>query len=159
MSSTDKVSVNELQPVDGVVMQGYGVASGRATDSPYPRGTITMQQPHFEALGLDLSGIFPGTLNVSIKPQKAEIIAPELTFEQVQWAPGFPPETFSFSACVVDFSETRYPGWIYYPHPETKPMHFQDASTLEVLAPAIAGLAYGSQLRLWLNPQAVQVIR
>jgi hypothetical protein len=34
----------------GTVVPGYGVASGRSADSPYPAGTIAMQAPLFRAL-------------------------------------------------------------------------------------------------------------
>jgi hypothetical protein len=54
--------------VEGIVQAGHGVASGNTAQSPYPQGTIKMQQPFFRQLGLDLSPYFPGTLNVSIAP-------------------------------------------------------------------------------------------
>ncbi|MBD2256234.1 hypothetical protein [Pseudanabaena sp. FACHB-2040] len=143
--------------VPGIVVPGHQVASGRATHSPYPRGTIEMQMPHFQARGLDLGPVFLGTLNVSIAPLVPKLVQPEITLAQVKWSPHHPAETFSFCRCQVEFGQQLYPGWIYYPHPETKPAHFQAPSTLEVLAPAIAGLAYGAPLQLALNPQAVHI--
>jgi hypothetical protein len=52
----------------GCLRPGHQVASGLAVNNPYPAGTIAMQTPFFKALGLDLSGFYVGTLNVSIAP-------------------------------------------------------------------------------------------
>ncbi|MGI0484394.1 hypothetical protein ACN4EK_03090 [Pantanalinema rosaneae CENA516] len=141
----------------GVVQAGHGVASGTAMDSPYPAGTIALQIPYFQALGLDLSAYFPGTLNVSIAPQQFQLIQPQYRFEQVEWTDRHPPETFSFSACWVIFDSIRYGGWIYYPDPATKRTHFQPASTLEILAPPIRGITYGDRLTLEINSWEVRI--
>lgn len=143
--------------IPGVIVPGHQVASGRATDSPYPRGTIEMQIPHFQARGLDLSGLFLGTLNVAIAPYIPRLIAPDLTFEQVKWSPEHPAETFSFSRCQLEAKGQHYTGWIYYPHPETKPAHFQAPTTLEVLAPEIAGLTYGDSIQISLKRNAFRL--
>lgn len=113
-----------------------------------------MQLPYFQQRGLDLSALFLGTLNISIAPWVPRLAAPELTFARLQWSPDHPAETFSFSACQIEARGQPYSGWIYYPHPETKPAHFQPATTLEVLAPWIDGLSYGETVALWLNPEA-----
>ncbi len=128
--------------VRGVIKQGHQVASGRATNSPYPKGTIEMQIPFFQALGLDLTPFFPGTLNISLSPYTFKLNKPEFTFPKVQWNPDYPPEDFSFSHCRVSFKAQIYQGLIYYPHPETKLGHFQDSSTLEIIAPLIQGVNY-----------------
>lgn len=154
------VSSGDASPwitVPGVVVSGHQVASGRATNSPYPRGTIEMQIPHFQARGLDLSGLFLGTLNVAIAPLVPHLISPDFTLEQVKWSPDHPAETFSFSRCHLEFKQKHYAGWIYYPHPETKPAHFQAPTTLEVLAPEIVGLAYGDSVQLSLNRSAFRL--
>ncbi len=63
----DMASENdEWVTIPGVVVEGYGVASGMSEDSPYPEGTITTQLPFFQELGLDFSSFYPATLNVSI---------------------------------------------------------------------------------------------
>ena len=49
--------------VEVIIKQGHQVASGLAKDNPYPRGTIEMQIPFFQQLGLDLSSFFLGTFN------------------------------------------------------------------------------------------------
>ncbi|HEY9738682.1 MAG TPA: hypothetical protein V6D06_20455, partial [Trichocoleus sp.] len=75
----------------GKIVPGHQVASGRSADSPYPRGTIDMQIPHFKARGLDLSAMFPATLNVSVAPYVPLLKAPEITFAEVKWSPPHPP--------------------------------------------------------------------
>ncbi|MEL6439693.1 MAG: hypothetical protein AAFQ80_10615 [Cyanobacteria bacterium J06621_8] len=142
----------------GIVKPGHQVASGMAQDSPYERGTLEMQFPFFQDLGLDLTGLFLATLNVSIAPYRFQLIKPQYTFPQVQWHPEFAAETFSFSRCIVIYRETNYEGWIYYPHPETKIGHFQDESILEVIAPQIPHLNYGDRLKLMINPQEIELI-
>ena len=134
------LNIDDSQPwiyVQGQLQTGYGVASGRAMNSPYPAGAIALQTPHFQQLGLDLTPYYPGTLNISIAPAQFQLIQPQWTFPLVHWFPGSCPETFSFSPCQVIYLGQAVSGLIYYPHPETKPDHFQDLSTLEVLAPFI----------------------
>lgn len=137
----------------GVVVSGHRVASGLATDSPYPRGTIEMQAPFFRDRGLDLSAFFLGTLNVSIHPYRFAVKTAPYCFRDVKWSPEHPAEDFSFLHSQVDVQDTTYSGWLYYPHPETKLGHFQAPSTLELLMPPIPDLRYGDRLsvRLWLN--------
>lgn len=147
----------EWYTVVGRVKPGYQVASGWATDSPYPQGTISMQLPYFQALGLDLTSCFQGTLNVFIHPYTFELVQPAYTFRHVQWNADSPAETFSFSSCRVRYQNQTYSGWIYYPHPETKPAHFQDASTLEILAPFIAEITYETTIDLEINLREIQL--
>lgn len=145
------------QKVNGRVEQGHQVASGAASNSPYPRGTIAMQIPILTTLGLDLTRFFPGTLNVSIAPNTFAWIKPEFTFRQVQWTDQHPPEDFSFSQCHVIFNNIVYDAFIYYPHPETKTRHFQHASTLEILAPLIPGIQYGEKVEIEFNALEVSI--
>lgn len=138
----------------GVVVRGHGVASGQG-ESPYPRGTIELQKPFFAARGLDLSPYFEGTLNISISPRGFAMHNPEITFRRVEWTSLHPPEDFSFSRCKVSIRGIEVEGWVYYPHPETKIRHFQDASMIEVIAPWIDGLTYGDPVLLSLNPAEI----
>ena len=48
-------------------------------------------------------------------------------------------------------------GYVYYPHPDTKPRHFQPPSVIEVIAPLIEGIAYGSPVRLEVDPSEVVI--
>lgn len=145
--------MTKWQTITGVILQGHQVASGQAKDSPYEKGTIEMQTPLFQKLGLDLSGFFSGTLNISIYPYHFALKKPEYTFDNLQWHPSYPPETFSFSPCEVIYAKTTYSSLIYYPHPETKIGHFQDPHTVEVLAPFIPNLNYNDSVSLKVNPQ------
>ena len=90
---------NQWITVSGVVEWGYKVASGQATDSPYPGGDLEMQLPLFVKLGLDLSSFYRATLNISIRPYTFTVRNPEFTFRQVEWTTRHPPEDFSFSRC------------------------------------------------------------
>ena len=47
---------------------------------------------------------------------------------------------------------SRKPAWIYWPHPETKPEHFQPGGVAEVIAPPVPGLAYGDRVLLETTP-------
>jgi CTP-dependent riboflavin kinase len=137
--------------VGGILRKGHQVASGMAEDSPYPRGTIAMQTSLFKKLGVDLCGYFPGTLNISIAPYTFKVENPEYTFRQVKWLKEYPSEDFSFSRCRIIYQNTVCDGWIYYPHPETKIGHFQDDSTIEIIAPKIEDLNYGDRLEVEIN--------
>lgn len=152
------MSDSNFTTLTGTVKPGHQVASGNAKNSPYERGTLEMQLPFFQELGLDLSGLFLGTLNVSIAPDTFKLVQPKYTFAEVKWHPKFAAETFSFSPCKVTYQNTNYRGLIYYPHPETKIGHFQDDSIIEVIAPKIANLNYGDRLKLKINLQEIELI-
>ena len=141
----------------GIIKPGHQVASGKAANSPYALGTIEMQLPHFQKLGLDLSQYFFGTLNISIAPHKFKIQNPQYTFPLVKWHPDYPAETFSFSPCQILFKATKYRGLIYYPHPETKIGHFQSDSILEAIAPPIPNIKYGDTVELKINNREIAI--
>ncbi|MEO1590635.1 MAG: hypothetical protein AAFU71_05000 [Cyanobacteria bacterium J06632_22] len=155
----DCVATTEGVVVPGYVVAGHQVASGQANDPRFPRGTLRLQMPVFARLGLDLSGYYPGTINVSIAPYEYAVVQPKVTLRQVKWASDCPAEDFSFLDCalVLDGAEQPVQGLVYYPHPETKPEHFQDPQTLEVLAPLIPGLGYGQAVQLRLPPEQIRV--
>ncbi|MEM9945787.1 MAG: hypothetical protein AAF810_06950 [Cyanobacteria bacterium P01_D01_bin.36] len=133
--------MNKDVTVEGVIVPGHRVASGQATESPYPKGTIEMQTPHFRALGVDLSGFYPGTLNVSIAPHHFELF-PSRTLHLVKWSPHHSAESFSFASVHLHWRQQSFEGLIYYPRPETKINHFQDPSVIELLMPFISGIMY-----------------
>ena len=143
--------------VKGIVIEGHRVASGPS--GVYPYGTIGKQKPFFKALGLDLETVYNGTLNISISPNTFRMVNPEFTFELVEWTDLHPPETFSFSRCGIVYKNTRYAGWVYYPHPETKIRHFQDPSMIEILSQYIPGLQYGDEIEIELNSDEIQLLR
>lgn len=134
--------------ISGKLVKGHQVASGNSASSPYPAGTIALQKPHFKKIGLDLTHMFDGTLNVQLNAQSFRILKPDWKFEQIQWIDGFNAETFSFVAVELEFAKKRYSAWVYYPHPETKTQHFQAENLVEILAPCISNIAYGDTIAL-----------
>lgn len=142
--------------IKGIVVEGHRVASAPSSDYPY--GTLEKQKPFFKALGLDLENFYNGTLNVSIYPNTFEMNNPEFTFERVEWTSLHPPETFSFSRCVLVFKGVRYDGWVYYPHPGTKKRHIQQPFVIEILAEYIPGILYGAEVEIGLNREEIQFI-
>lgn len=143
--------------IKGLVKKGYGVASGKAKDPRFPNGTIEMQKPFFQELGLDLSNYFPGTINVSIAPRTYKIKQAKYTFSNVKWS-AEPAEDFSFCDCQILLNQEKpQPGFIYYPHPETKPEHFQTPDTLEIITYSISNLKYGDELIIAVNSEQINI--
>lgn len=140
--------------IPATIVQGHRVASGLNGNPRFPGGTVRMQLPFFEALGLDLNAFYPGTLNVSIAPLSYRFVTPRYTFRDLKWHPEDPAEDFSFIDVVVHRGEASpVSGWIYFPHPETKPTHFQKSDVLELLLPWTEGLDYGTQIELEVPPE------
>jgi hypothetical protein len=133
----------------GRLVEGHRVASGLNGDPRFPGGTLRMQVPHFLALGLDLRSFHLGTLNVSIAPLGYQVVKAPHTFTQVKWHPTEPAEDFSFfDVRVIRPDDSPVAGLIYFPHPDTKPEHFQQPDVLELLLPFVKGLSYGMALSL-----------
>jgi hypothetical protein len=137
------------QIIPARLVEGYRVASGQNNNPRFPGGTLRMQTPHFQALGLDISGFYPGTLNVSIAPFSYRVVKAKRTFKKVKWHPVEPAEDFSFFDVRAIFpGRSPIAGLIYFPHPETKPEHFQQSDILELLLPFTERLHYGMELTL-----------
>ena len=135
------------------LVEGHRVASGLNGDVRFPGGTLRMQFPHFLALGLDLTAFHLGTLNVSISPLAYRVVKPRHTLTQVKWHHTEPAEDFSFfDVRVRPAGLPAITGLIYFPHPDTKPEHFQQPDVLELLLPFIKGLRYGMVLTLEVPP-------
>ena len=141
--------------VNGILAQGYRVASGPSADYPY--GSLERQRPIFKSRGFDLTVFFNGTLNIDIRPHAFRMEKPEYTFQNVEWTDLHPPEHFSFSHCKVVYNDVEYEGWVYYPHPETKERNFQNPSLVEVIAVPIPDIKYGDKLQVLLNPDEIAV--
>lgn len=141
--------------IPGTLVRGHQVASRPSKDYPY--STLEKQKPFFKALGLDLYAYYNGTLNVSIAPLTFAMTKPQFTFPLVEWTDLHPPETFSFSRCKVIFKDADFPGWVYYPHPETKKNHFQNPSLMEVISHLITGIQYGDPLELEVDLNEIHV--
>ena len=131
------------------VIPGYRVASGQNRDARFPGGTLKMQAPFFRELGVDLDAYFPGTVNVSIAPNRYRTVEARHTFRQVKWHPVEPAEDFSFfDLRLIRPGQPSLEGYVYFPHPETKPEHFQKPDVLELLLPRVDGMHYGMELML-----------
>jgi hypothetical protein len=137
------------QTVAARIVPGHRVASGLNGNPHFPGGTLRMQAPFFRALGLDLDAFHGGTMNVSISPCRYRVLKAPITFRQVQWHPTEPAEDFSFFDVQLQRTDGEaVAGKIYYPHPETKPAHFQQPDVLELLLPFVEGLQYGDKIQL-----------
>jgi hypothetical protein len=144
-----KMSSKANQTIAARLVEGHRVASGLNGNPRFPGGTLRMQAPHFLSLGLDLRSFHLGTLNVSIAPQAYRVVKARHTFHQVKWHPTEPAEDFSFfDVRLLSFGKSPVAGLIYFPHPDTKPEHFQQPDVLELLLPFTAGLNYGTELNL-----------
>lgn len=144
--------------VTGIVTPGHRVASGQNQNPRFPGGTLAMQKPMFQQRGLSLDHYFGGTINLSIDPKQYRVRQPKVTFRSVDWSNDSPPEDFSFFDCrVVLEVGRRQDGLIYYPHPDTKPEHFQSPSILEILTDFITGLTYGDQLVIEVNQAQIMI--
>ena len=71
-----------------------------------------------------------------------------------------PAENFSFYRCGIrpTGAETFAEGLVYWPHPSTKPEFFQDPYTLEILAPFLADITYGSTVELHVDTAEIEVL-
>jgi hypothetical protein len=150
--------MSDRQQVSGTVKQGHGVASGKAKDPRFPDGTIAMQLPYFQQRGLKLDRYFPGTINVSIAPHTYKIVRAKYTVKDVKWSNDIPSEDFSFFDCrLIIPGKIEVTGTIYYPHPETKPEHFQAPDILEIITEYIQGLTYEDTLILEVDSQQINI--
>ncbi len=146
--------------VPATLVRGHRVASGGNGDRRFPGGTLAMQAPHFRERGLDLGRFYPATLNLSLAPKRYVVRRAALTLRQVAWHPTEPAEDFSFfDAAVRKYGGDWVAGLIYYPHPDTKPAHFQPPDLLEVLAETwIPDLGYGDVVELAVDPDQIEVV-
>ncbi len=146
----------------GRLVSGHGVASGQASDSPYPAGTIALQAPLFAKRGLDLSAYQFATLNLDFSPGEWRLADPDHRVEELVWTDRHPPETFSFWQCQLQPASGVIPpmqALIYYPHPETKQAHHQPPSLLELLAPPLGLLSPGESFDVWVDPRRCRLIQ
>jgi hypothetical protein len=139
----------DSQPIQATIVEGHRVASGLNGNPRFPGGTLLMQLPVFRSLGLDLSVFYLGTPNVSIAPHRYRVVKPRLIFRNVKWHPTEPAEDFSFFDVIVHRDDAEpVTGLIYFPHPDTKPEHFQQPDVLELMLPWTEGLEYGMRIHI-----------
>ena len=143
-----------MQLIIGSIVRGHGVASGCSNDNRFPDGTLSLQCPIFESMGLDLTGYYKATINVSVHPFKPKPIKAFQTFRRVKWHPDCAAEDFSFFEVKLNLADDNsVSGLIYWPHPETKPEHFQDPHVIEIMAPKIQGLTTGDKISFKVDKQ------
>ena len=145
-----------MQKLRAKLVAGYQVASGQTEDSPYPDGSIKLQEPFFKDLSLDLSSYYSGTLNLDISPHSFSVIQPKYCFKGVNWFEK-QSEDFSFCDAKINFKGNFYEGLIYFPHPDTKPQHHHSDQIIEVLMPFIEAIQYGDEVDLFLNPLQLHI--
>lgn len=144
----------------GVVQLGHQVASGRCLDPRFPEGTIQMQKPHFKKLGCNLDACYPGTINLNISPFQFRVIRARFQFRNLRWSSDTPPEDFSLADCrILTEDHRRVDGLLYYPHPETKPDHFQAPEVMEIITRHIDGIRYGLELLLEIDSHQVEIFK
>ena len=132
------------------------MASGKGNDARYPKGTLSLQIPHFLSHGIDISDYFRGTLNVRLPKKEIRVIRPKFTALDVAWSPYIPPENFFFFDVEVSYKGHSYQGLIYMPDPATKTDHFQDRCVVELLLPKIQGLRSGKSISLKVEDAQIQ---
>jgi hypothetical protein len=143
---------------DFVVVQGRGAASGR---HEYQKlgGSIRAQQPHFKRAGLDIGMFHNATLNLDVAPFKMVVKRPLFRIRNVRWLRGFPGEDFDFMNAAICFGDRMTPCMIYHPRPETKEAFTQPVpgNIVEILAPFIDGIGYGTYGQLHFDPRQVEM--
>ena len=150
-----------MSVIEGIVVRGYGVASGAAGDTRFPDGTIVPQLPWFRRLVPDFEAwlegsAFPGTINLAVG-NTVMIGTPEIRLEGVAWTPIFPPENFFLSRATLAHRGVRYPVFLYLPDPATKPDHVQPPDRIELIGARIPDLAYGDGVRLSYRADALTI--
>ena len=149
------MSVSHFPGIDqsfkGRIVPGHGCAFGLNPRCPYPGGSLNMQIPIFEALGVDFSSYFRGTINVDIAPQPFKLASADHRLRSINWTDKIPPEDFFFSRCRLDVAGRSVDALIYYPHHSTKVEHEQASTVAEILAPRIEGIKSGMECVLHLQ--------
>ena len=141
--------------IEGKVIAGYGVASGKGKDPRYPNGTLMLQLPYFKEKGLDLSSYFRGTINIDISPYTFIIKKPTYYITDIDWSKHIPPENFYFFEVTLLFKEKKYNGLIYMPDPKTKTDHNQINTMLEVIMPHIEGIENGAAVKFEIAEECI----
>jgi len=140
------------------VIPGFQIASGKAINSPYPEGTIKLQQPFFLQQGLDLRAYYLGTINAQFSCREIRLDNSDFHFKSIKWLANFPSEDFKFYKCFILNKMEKIPALVYQPASETKINHFQAKNVLEIITVKIAGLSYGDPLILEIERSKVTLL-
>ncbi len=141
------------EKLKGIVIRGHGVASGKSSGM---LGTIEQQQKYLKKI--DWNKFWPGTINVSISPNRCLWKSEDVTYEGVPWSRTQPKEDFCLSECTITVRGITYQAWAYYPHPRTKTQNLHDSTTLELISTKIEDLKYGDDVELSINSDEFMVI-
>lgn len=147
-----------MKKIQGKIIPGHGVASGKGKDPRYPKGTLRLQAPYFKEKGLDLEDYFLGTLNVDIAPHSFSLGKAAYFFEGIAWSDYIPPENFYFFEAVLIHKGKRFKGLVYMPDPETKVDHAQLATVLELIMPPINNITTNDIVGLEVDEKSLQII-
>lgn len=143
----------------GEVIKGHQVASGLAENTPFTTGTISLQKPLFKRLGLNLSKMYAGTINLQFPVASLSIVKAHYAFDDIKWHEDVPAECFQFIACQVRHHKSKVwlSAYIYQPVKETKIGHHQPENVLEILTSKIDNLRYGDKIELRLADKMLSV--
>jgi hypothetical protein len=120
--------------------------------------TINLQRPHFAKLEFDISNCFAGTINLSIAPRRFRIKMPERVFREVRWTDRRAAENFFFGRCRIENGAGSVEGFIYCPDPGGKDSSLDNPSQLQLLAPFISNVSYGTELTVWLRSAEFEIV-
>ena len=87
---------------------------------------------------------FPGTLNIDLAPFIPQMRNPVFD-EVIEWFDGI-EERFLLAPIEIEVKGQGYSGLWYYPHPDTKPAHFQESTVVELLLPWIDCIEIGEEV-------------
>lgn len=136
--------------MQGILIQGYRVASGLAKNCPWPGGSVARQLPIMAQFGVPVHNLFSGTLNIELDcecvpyPDDAEY-----DFE-IDWRAPDKPTHFRLHRLSVLFNGHTYQGWSYrkiYPA-DYASLHPHPLNVIEILAPKIPGIEYGHSVQV-----------
>jgi hypothetical protein len=141
------------------IVAGRGAASGQREYREL-KGSIRAQKPHFKERGLNLDPFFEGTINARLPVERFEVVEPIIRIRGLVWLPGYPGENFDFCVCALTVGGETCPGLVYYPRPETKSAYAAPAppDVMEILAPKMPGIRYGSRGTLHLDSRQVRLV-
>lgn len=136
--------------MSGRVIQGHRVASGLAEDCPWPGGSVRRQLPLMALHGVPVDDLFAGTLNIAL--DRPAIPWPDwAAFDFIlDWRPPDNPTHFRLHPLMLRVAGETTRGWSYrkqYP-PGYQSRDPQPDNVIEVLAPKMAHVSYGTPLQL-----------
>lgn len=150
--------------VDGIVVQGYGLAGADPNNKRDGLGCIEMQARYFKREGLfDFDHYFPNgwksaTLNVKVDSAFDPLkIRHDYTFHKIQWNPNDTAETFYMTDVEICFEHKKYRAILYVIDPETKQNCYHHPQTIEIIAEPIPNIQHGDRLTLIIDTKKLRL--